>query len=90
MTWEVIYSARADKDLAHLDYIVKKGVLAKIRQAKENPYHFFVRLVELPYYKLRVGNCRVIADLQNEVNIIAILHVGHRKNIYRNIGRTRF
>lgn len=57
------------------------SVVAKVRQTKENPHHFFERLVEWPYYELRVGDYRVIADLQEKIQIIAVLRAGHRKKV---------
>ena len=85
MVWAVIYSPKADEDLAGIDKSVKENIVSKVRQTKENPHHFFERMVKLPYYKLRVGDWRVIADLQEKIKIIAVLHIGHRKKVYQEI-----
>lgn len=85
MTWAVNYSARADEDLSKLERTDKERVVCKIKDTKENPHHFFERLVGLPHYKLRVGEYRIIADLEDKIKIIAILRIGHRKKVYREI-----
>ena len=38
-----------------------------------------------PFHKVRVGDYRVIYEIQNDVLLILIVKVGHRKDIYRNI-----
>jgi len=35
----------------------------------------------------RVIDYRVICDIQREVRVIAVLHAGHRSEIYRKSGR---
>ena len=38
-----------------------------------------------PFHKIRVGDYRIIYEVQNEVLVILIVKVGHRKDIYRNL-----
>ena len=64
---------------------IKERIWNKIMQTKENPHHFFIRLTGRPEYKLRVGDYRVIADIQDNINILSVLHIGHRRNIYKKI-----
>ncbi|HYM40508.1 MAG TPA: type II toxin-antitoxin system RelE/ParE family toxin, partial [Thermoplasmata archaeon] len=40
------------------------------------------KLVNSPYYRLRIGDYRVILDVQGEVLRILVLKVGHRESIY--------
>jgi mRNA interferase RelE/StbE len=37
------------------------------------------------FHRVRVGDYRIIYEIQNEVLVILIVKVGHRKNIYRNL-----
>lgn len=54
----------------------------KLKDTKENPHHFFQRLEGRKDYRLRVGNYRVIADIDDNTLIIHITLIGHRKNVY--------
>ncbi|MFC1752572.1 type II toxin-antitoxin system RelE/ParE family toxin [Thermoproteota archaeon] len=54
-------------------------ILLKIISTKKNPFHFFERLSGSRNYKLRIGDYRVIADIDKDIRIIFI---GHRKNVY--------
>jgi len=38
-----------------------------------------------PFHKIRVGDYRIVYEIQNEVLVILIIKIGHRKDIYRNL-----
>ena len=38
-----------------------------------------------PFHKVRVGDYRVIYEIQDDVLIILIVKIGHRKDIYRSL-----
>ena len=40
---------------------------------------------ENPFHRVRVGDYRIIYEIQDEVLVILILKVGHRKDIYRKL-----
>ena len=37
-----------------------------------------------PFYRIRVGNYRIIYEIQEDVLLILVVKIGHRKDIYRN------
>ncbi|MGB9498320.1 MAG: type II toxin-antitoxin system RelE family toxin [Dissulfuribacterales bacterium] len=38
-----------------------------------------------PFHKVRIGNYRIVYEIQDEVIVILIVKIGHRKDIYRNL-----
>ena len=38
-----------------------------------------------PFHRIRVGDYRIIYEIQDEVLVILIVKLGHRKAIYRNL-----
>ncbi len=38
-----------------------------------------------PFHKVRVGDYRIVYEIQEAVLVILIIKVGHRKDIYRNL-----
>ncbi|MBW2367224.1 MAG: type II toxin-antitoxin system RelE/ParE family toxin [Deltaproteobacteria bacterium] len=38
-----------------------------------------------PFHKVRVGDYRIVYEILNNVLLILIVKVGHRKDIYRNL-----
>lgn len=64
---------------------LSKRIWNKIQSTKENPHHFFERLEGRTDYTLRIGDYRVIDDLDDGLKRIEVTHVGHRKNVYKNL-----
>jgi len=83
MIFQIIWSESAAKKLKKLDKTVAKRIYKKVSELSVNPYHSDVtKMVGDPYFRLRIGDYRVIFDIQNDMLRILILNVGHRKNIY--------
>jgi mRNA interferase RelE/StbE len=38
-----------------------------------------------PFHRIRVGDYRIIYDIQEDILLILVLKIGHRKDIYRNL-----
>ena len=81
--FEVEYSEESLFQLRGLDVSVSKRIIRKIESTRSDPHRFFVRLVGRTEYKLRVGDYRVIADIEENRRVIVIRSLGHRKNIYK-------
>jgi mRNA interferase RelE/StbE len=81
--YTVVYDEDALQNLEKLEKKIRKRIFHKINSAKENPYHYFERLSGRNECKLRIGDYRVIADINEKTKIISILVIDHRKNIYK-------
>lgn len=83
--YKVIFDDKAIEFLEKLDTRNRERIFNKILSTKENPFHYFEKLTARNLYKLRVGNYRVIADIdENNIKILVLL-IGHRKNIYKKL-----
>jgi mRNA interferase RelE/StbE len=63
-----------------------KLIRAKLDQLAIDPYAQNPNLTKLqnrPGYRLRVGNWRVIYELQNEQMVVLVLKISSRGEIYR-------
>lgn len=85
MIYEIIFDEEAIEFLNKLPKEIKERIFNKIISAKENPFHFFERLAGRTDYKLRIGDYRVIADIDQNNKKIIISIIGHRKNVYQNL-----
>lgn len=65
-----------------LDNKIKKRIWDKLQECKINPFQFLKPLVQIKGFKLRVGDYRIIIDVQEKIKILYVEKVGHRKNIY--------
>ena len=80
--YELKFDKKAIDSLNSLEKEDKKRILNKLQQCKLNPFLFLEHLEDIKGFKLRVGDFRVIIDADKTNNILYILKVGHRKNIY--------
>ena len=80
-----LYNEKTIEFLEKLNKKTKKRIYEKILSTREDPFHYFERLTRRSDYKLRVGNYRVIADIDDTNNKIFVSVIGHRKNIYKEI-----
>jgi len=82
--YEIKFGKKALEDWSKLEQDLKKRIWNKLQDCKENPFHFLEHLEEIEGYKLRIGDYRAILDIDKSTNIIWVLKVGHRKNVYEN------
>ncbi len=84
-SWELKFSRKSIKQLNDLPKEVRERIFKKLQQTKENPLSYFERLKGRQDYKLRIGDYRVMADLNKTEKKIEVTKAGHRKNIYKNL-----
>ncbi len=83
--YAIIFDEEAINFLNNSERSIKERIYNKIISTKENPFGFFKRLEGRKGYKLRVGDYRVIADIDSNYKRIEVIVIGHRKNVYRNL-----
>ncbi len=81
--YELIFDEKVLSFLEDLQKDLRERIFRKLQTTKENPLIYFERLAGRTDYKLRVGDYRVIADIDNNKKIICVNVIGHRKNIYK-------
>ncbi|OGG15058.1 hypothetical protein A2773_04160 [Candidatus Gottesmanbacteria bacterium RIFCSPHIGHO2_01_FULL_39_10] len=83
MTYKLVYTRTAFQDIQKLDPIVKGKIKKKIETYIQKPFHFAQKLTnsQIGTYRWRVGNYRIIFDVDREK--IIILRIGHRREIYK-------
>jgi len=80
--YEIIFDKKVLESLNKYEKRIKERIFNKIISAKNNPFRYFQKLANRDGYKLRVGNYRVIADIDIKSKKIKILLIMHRRNIY--------
>ncbi|MBI2672458.1 type II toxin-antitoxin system RelE/ParE family toxin [Candidatus Woesearchaeota archaeon] len=80
--YKLIFEKRALKDLDKFEKHIKERIWNKLQECKENPFRFLEPLIEIEGFKLRLGDYRLIIDIDKEIKILKVIKVGHRKNIY--------
>ena len=83
MSFSVVWEFNSLGELDKLPLDIVKRIVEKLDQLKENPEHFIEKLKDMPEFKIRIGDYRVILLLDQYNKKIKIQAVGHRRNIYK-------
>lgn len=88
MTYKVVYEKKAIKSLSKIDKGQQKMILAWIEKnlvGTDNPKQYGKALKGSlkEYWRYRVGNYRILADIQDDEVKIIIFNIGHRREIYK-------
>jgi mRNA interferase RelE/StbE len=89
LAWAVEFDPDAVKDLKKLDKQVQVRILEFLRERlarMNNPRELGEALAGSKlgnYWKYRVGDWRIICDLQDQRIVVRVLRVGNRREIYR-------
>ena len=83
MTYDIIFSDKALKQLKKLDPSIQKRIIATLERIRIRPGNYVTKLVGDSGYRLRIGDYRVLLDIDNNELHILVLKVGHRKKIYK-------
>lgn len=71
------------KQLTRIPSFDYKKIKAEINGLADNPRpHGYLKLKGRPGYRIRVGNYRIIYEIEDKVLTIFILTVAHRKDVY--------
>jgi len=79
---DVKFTDPAKNQLSKLEKDVRLRIYDKLEEVKDWPNHFLVKLKGYPYYKLRVGDYRIIINWKKEREQLWVIAAGHRSNIY--------
>jgi mRNA interferase RelE/StbE len=75
---------RAQKELAQISHGDYERVVEAIRDLTENPRPVGCRkLAAREGWRIRVGDFRVIYEIDDRQRSVTVLHIGNRRDVYR-------
>ncbi|MEK6932868.1 MAG: type II toxin-antitoxin system RelE/ParE family toxin [Nanoarchaeota archaeon] len=80
--YEIIFSQTALNQFKKLEKITQERIIKTLERIKIRPEAYVKKLVNDPGYRLRVGDYRVILDIDKNKLLILVIKIGHRRNIY--------
>lgn len=88
MVWTLRISETAKRQLKKLDRCAAQTVLCYLNRVLVEADHPTQRGKPLTanlagLWRYRVGDYRVICDIQNEELVVLVLQIGHRREVYR-------
>jgi mRNA interferase RelE/StbE len=84
MSYTVLILRRAQKELAKLPSEAYQHVRDAIRNLAQEPRpHGSAKLTGREGWRIRVSDYRVIYEIDDQQREVIILHIGHRRDVYR-------
>ncbi|HKZ39714.1 MAG TPA: type II toxin-antitoxin system RelE/ParE family toxin [Candidatus Hodarchaeales archaeon] len=80
--YSIVFSDSAQKQLFKLEKALQERIIRTLERIRVRPESFVTKLVNDPAYKLRVGDYRVLLDIDQQEILILVIEIGHRKNVY--------
>ncbi len=81
--YEIIFSRKAKKQLFKLERTIQEKIIFALERIRIRPEDYLTKLVGDPGYKLRVGDYRVIMDIDKTNLLVLVIKIGHRRDIYK-------
>lgn len=88
LAWQIEFTETSLKQLKKLDKVATKRILdfIKARIATHNDPRVLGKALQGKslgmYWRYRVGDYRLICDIQDHKLVILVVEVGHRKDVY--------
>lgn len=85
MAYEVRFKSSARRAFDSLARQLQARILAKIDPLAENPRPIGSKKLAGPEdrWRIRVGDFRVIYEIHDQVLVVLVIAVGHRRDVYR-------
>jgi mRNA interferase RelE/StbE len=87
VTFHIEFTKSAAKAFKAIPKTDQKRIAKKIESlAKGPPEPAKTKMKgDNPFHRMRVGDYRIIYEIQNKILMILILKIGHRKEVYRRL-----
>jgi mRNA interferase RelE/StbE len=87
LSYKIEVKKSAAKALKKIPKADRKRIVDKIDSLAEKPPSPDTTKMKgnNPFHKVRVGDYRIVYEIQEDVLLILIVKVGHRKDIYRHL-----
>jgi mRNA interferase RelE/StbE len=87
MPYELYIERRAEKDLKKLETALFSEIVAKIKGLVDNPHPQGSKKIAGSHndWRIRIGNYRVLYEIDNKTKKIKIMRVKHRREVYRGL-----
>jgi mRNA interferase RelE/StbE len=86
LSFTVLLHPRAAKSLKKLQTSIRNRILESLKELEQRPEKGD-QLKPSQFRKLRVGDYRLIYEVDRQTSRVIVLHLGHRKKVYDEFSR---
>jgi mRNA interferase RelE/StbE len=84
MKYTVEITSSAQRQFKKFPGAIQDQLISKILALEDNPRPSGVKKLQVfEYYRIRIGDYRVVYSINDKVHLVKVLDLGHRKDIYR-------
>ncbi len=85
MPYSIQFTSRARRDLNGLDRAVQQRLRTHIDRLSVNPIPAGAKKLhgDEPYYRIRVGDYRLVYQIDGKELVVIVVKIGHRREVYR-------
>jgi mRNA interferase RelE/StbE len=89
MAYPIELKPTAIRGLTKLPKDIQRSIRSRIDALANNPFPSDVKRLESEerFYRVRVGDYRIIYQVDKKIPLVLVVNIGHRKEIYRRISR---
>ncbi len=85
--YKVFFHPRARESLNKLEPSIQERIKKKLQQLKKFPEEVGRHLKYSNFWRVRVGDYRVIYEIKDNEKKVIVLFIGHRKKVYDDFSK---
>ena len=85
MSYSVEWHPKVRKFLKKLPKDISARIVLKVKEVKEDPFRYLEHYEGKDYYKLRVGDYRLLIDVDFNNEVLLVQIIDHRGRIYDRV-----
>jgi len=88
LTYTIKILEKAERELAAVPAKDRKRIALHIDELVDNPYPSGAQQLKGAFknhFRIRIGDYRIIYQIENKVLTIVIVRIGHRREVYRKL-----
>ena len=84
MPYQVVLTNAANKQLRKLPIQMAQRIQVQIFELENDPRPSGCKkLVDIEAWRIRIGDYRVIYEIHDNILLVSVIEIGHRKEIYK-------
>jgi mRNA interferase RelE/StbE len=87
VSFKVLLHPKAAKELQKIEKQIRPRIIQSAKQLRENPDKLGKPLKQSDYWSQRVGDYRVIYEINQNKKQVVILFIGHRSKVYDDFSK---
>ena len=81
--YDVLIAASADKELGGMQKMLRQRIIEKFEEIRKDPRGADSKKLNDATYRVRVGDYRIVYDVNDKEGKVVVTRIRHRREVYR-------